>query len=245
MFGRHIRGLVALGLAIGLVATACSSSSPLGGNGGNGGNGQKLASGLAANLDKLDSYKFAWHFSLAASGSSAADTGSMDTSGTVVNKGTKAYKVNDLGFLQIIAIGDQGWTSFDNGNSWTVDNTYSSTSSSLKDLLPVNLYGSDFDSNATQFSVVGDESKNGVQCVHYRGASNLGAAGAIVGVTANFSSDLWVAKDGNYPVSGFYGWSTSSGGQGGTWGYSFDVTDVNGADNVVTPPANVMATPSF
>ena len=85
----------------------------------------------------------------------------------------------------------------------------------------------------------------GIDCVHYTGNTNLGAAGAIAGVNATFKADLWVSKDGNYPVSGFYGWSASSGGQAGTWGYSFNVTNVNDSANKVTAPTNVSAVPSY
>ena len=246
---RHLRSLAAVGLAIGLVAAACSSSSIPGGNGGipggNGGiagssGGSSLASGLASNLDKLDSYQFSWQLTSNSSTASSADTGSFGTSGIVVNKPTPAYKINDLGMLQILVIGDKGWTSFDNGSTWTVSTDYTSSSDSLKSMLPSSLYGSDFDTNATQFSVKGDENKNGVDCIHYQGNTNFGAAGAALGVNATFKADLWVAKNGNYPVSGFYGWSGSSGAESGSWGYSFDVTHVNDASaNAITAPANV------
>ena len=251
---RNLRSLVAVGLAIGLVAAACSSNSIPGGNGGlpagnggNGGNGgNALASGLASNLDKLDSYQFSWQLTSNSSTASSADTGSFGTSGIVVNKPTPAYKINDLGMLQIVVVGNQGWTSFDNGSTWMVSTDYTSSSDSLKSLLPTSLYGSDFDTNSTQFSVKGDENKNGVDCIHYQGNSDLGAAGAILGVNATFKADLWVAKNGNYPVSGFYGWSGSSGGESGSWGYSFDVTHVNDASaNAVTAPTNVTALPSI
>jgi hypothetical protein len=245
--------MAALGLAIGLVVAACGSSNtnPLGGNNGNngnnGGNGQTLSAGLSANLDKLDSYQFSWQFTANSTSASAADTGSFGISGIVVNKPTQAYKINDLGMLQIIAIGSKGWSSFDNGNTWMADDSYSTSGSSLKDMLPSSMYGSDFDTNATQFTVKGDETKNGVDCVHYQGNSNLGAMGAIAGVSATFHSDLWVAKGSNpYPVSGFYGWSAATGGQAGSWGYSFDITHVNDASaNVVTEPTNITALPSY
>lgn len=244
---RSMRGLVAFGLAIGLVVGACGSSSgtgSAGGNGGNGGGGSALASGLASNLDTLDSYQFSWQYSASATGASAGDTGAVGTSGTVVNKPAKAYKINAFG-LQVIVVGSQGWTSFDNGSSWMASTDYSSDSSSLKDLLPTSLYGNDFDTNVASFTVKGDETKNGVACVHFTGNSNLGAAGAVLGVGATFQSDLWVAKSGNYPVSGFYGWTVTSNGQSGTWGYQFDVTHVNdAAANTVTAPTNVVALPS-
>jgi hypothetical protein len=227
---RSIRGLLALGLAVGLVAAACGSSSPPVVPGvpvANAGGTGSLTSGLSSNLAALDSYQFSWSFSSASSTATSADTGSYQTSGTVINKPTKAYKINNMGFLQVIVIGDKGWMSSDNGNTWMTDTTYTSDSSSLDSLLPSSLYGSDFDTNASEFTVAGSETKNGVDCIHYTGSSNLGAIGALTGVNATFKSDLWVAKSGNYPVSGFYGWTAASGGEAGSWGYQFDITHVN------------------
>jgi hypothetical protein len=250
---RRVRSAVALGLAIGLVVAACGSSNnnplgnnnPMGNNGGNGGSGaQSLGAGLAANLDKLDSYQFSWSVTGGSSTDTPGDTSLVGNSGIVVNKPVKAYKINAFG-TQIIAIGDQAWTSDDNGNTWTASTNYSTSDSSLTAMLPMSIYTSVFDSNATQFTVKGDESKNGVDCVHYQGNASLGALGAMAGVTGNFQSDLWVAKNGNYPVSGFYGFSGTSKGQSGSFGQSFNITHVNdAANNTVTAPANVTAIPS-
>jgi hypothetical protein len=103
---RTIRGLLVLGLAVGLVAAACGSSSapqvPGGGNGlpgGNVGGSGSLSSGLSSNLASLDSYQFSWSFTTASSGATAAEAGSFKTTGTVINKPTKAYKINALGAL--------------------------------------------------------------------------------------------------------------------------------------------------
>jgi hypothetical protein len=243
---RPVRVLVAASLAVGLIVAACSSSSNppginLGGSNGvvaPGGSGS-LTSGLASNLDALDSYQFSWQMTGASSTATAADTGAFGISGTVVNKPTKSYKIDESGMMQVIVIGTQGWTSFDNGATWTASTDYSS-SSSLDSLLPTSMYGTDFDTNANNFKVAGEENKNGVDCIHYSSSTNLGAGGAILGVAGNFQADLWVAKSGNFPVSGFYGYSVSSGGQSGSWGYSFDITHVNdAAANVITAPANV------
>jgi hypothetical protein len=65
-------------------------------------------------------------------------------------------------------------------------------------------------------------------------------------VNVNVTADLWVAKDGNYPVSGSYGISGSAGGNMGGLGFSFDITHVNDASaNAITAPTNVMAIPSY
>jgi len=122
---------------------------------------------------------------------------------------------------------------------------YSGGSSGLTSLLPDSLYGSDFNSNAADFKVVGEETKNGVDCIHYSDTTNLGVGGAALGVARTFTADLWVAKTGNYPVSGFYGYSASAGGQSGSWSYSFEITHVNdAAANAITAPTNVTAMPS-
>ena len=246
---KHVRSLVAVGLAIGLAAAACGGSGgPLGGNGGNAGNGggQGLTVGLSSNLDSLDSYQFSWTTTVAGATATSADSGSYGVSGTVVNKPTKSYRINDLGALEIIVIGDQGWTSSDNGTTWMTSTDYGSGSSGLSDLLPTSLYGTDFDSYAGDMVVKGDETKNGVNCIHYQSSSNTGAAGALMGVNVNLTADLWVAKDGNYPVSGSYGISGSAGGDLGGLGYSFNITHVNDASaNTIAAPTNVMAIPSY
>jgi hypothetical protein len=256
MITRSKRGLVALGFALALVAGACGSSSTTsnpfgglpgglpsgvpGGGGGGGGGGTSLTSGLSSNLDKLTSYKFSWTFSGSSTGTQASpgDSGTFAITGIVVNKPTKAVFVDSFG-LQQIQIGTQSWISTDSGVTWMVD----SSPTDLTDMLPTKDYASMFDTNATGFKAVGDESKNGVQTVHYKGDSSLGALyKGVSGVSASFQADLWVAKDGNYPVSGVYGITATSGGQGGAFGYSFDITNINDSSNTVTAPTNV-ATP--
>jgi hypothetical protein len=245
-----------MGLAVGLVVAACGSSSstsnsnPLipggngaGNNGNNGGGSSSLTSGLESNLDKLDSYQFSESIFSSSTGLAASpgDSGSFLITGTVINKGTKSISLNYPGMMQYIVVGTEAWNSFD-GSTWYAADP---TSASFTDLLPGHLYGNWFDTNSTGFKVQGDETKNGIPCVHFKGDSSLSALySSIAGVSANFQADLWVAKDGNYPVSGIYGFSGSSGGQGGSFGYSFDVTHVNDATNQVTAPTNVVALPS-
>ncbi len=251
---RTIRGLVALGLAAGLVVAACGSSNttsnPFNVPAGNGAGassaagGNSLTSGLSSNLDALTSYQFSESIGASGLGGAASpgETGmSLLITGTVINKPTTAIMVNNFG-IQTIVIGTQEWTSMD-GNSWYPSS--STDASSVTDLLPGKDYATWFDSNSTGFTVAGDETKNGVPCVHYKGSDSLSSLYAgLAGVSANFQADLWVAKDGNYPVSGIYGFFASSGGQSGAFGYSFDVTHVNDSANSVTPPTNVVSIPS-
>jgi len=238
------RRVVGVGLGLALLVAACGGSSstanPIGGGGGGGG-GNSLTSGLSSNLDQLTSYRFSWTVFGASSGGAGSpmSTGSFATTGVVINKPTKAISVNSFG-LQYIQVGSQTWSSFD-GTSWYP----ADTSTDISTFLPTKDYAQWFDTNSTQFTSAGDETKNGVACTHFKGNSSLSALYAgIAGVSANFQADLWVAKEGNYPVSGVYGFTASAGGQAGSFGYSFDITNVNDASNQVTAPTNVIALPS-
>ena len=249
---RSARGFAGVILAIGLLVAACGASSagqnPSGlGSGTNPvatGSGGGLAPGLASNLDALTSYQFTE--SMADQGSAGSGQpvpsadGEVGISGTVVNRPTRSLSISAGGALYVI-VGSQAWTSLD-GTSWTAMDP---TTSTLTDFLPAGFYATWFDAYAAGFKVAGDESKNGVQCVHYKGDSSLGSLyqGA-AGASASFQADLWVAKDGNYPVSGVYGFSASSGSQGAGFGYSFDITHVNDPSNTVAPPTDVLAIPT-
>jgi hypothetical protein len=238
------RGLFAVSLLIALVAGCSGSSSgqnPIGpgrtdlaATSG----GRSLASGLANNLDSLTSYRFTASTSGSTAGgqaapSSAATAATFLITGTVINKPLRALWITASG-AQFILVGSQAWTSFDN-TTWTVIDP---NAAGLAEFLPTNNYPTWFDANAPDFKALGDESKNGVPCVHYKGSGSLlSLYGATGSPSAGLQDDLWIAKDGNYPVSGAYGLP-------GYFGYSFDVTNVNDASNIVTPPTDVIALPT-
>ncbi len=249
------RRLVAVGLAFALVAVACGSSSltpnPSGtaGSGPTGsstaGSANSLAPGLSAGLDKLDSYQFSWTLTPASSASTAVASSVPWVTGTVINKGTKSYRINDPGAVQFIVVGDKDWTSIDAGKTWAT------TDVSSVDLTNLRLdtgYATWFDKNAVSFKTAGEELKNGVQCVRYKGDSSLsGLYSSVSGGSGQFTADLWIAKAGNYPVSGSFGYSGSVGsmsGNSGGFGFSFDVTHINDSANSVNPPTNVLVEPS-
>jgi hypothetical protein len=244
-------GVLAVGVLLAATIAACGNntvpnlpgSSNGNNNGNNNGNGTSLTSGLSSNLDALTSYQFTENVF----GQSSTDTpgpgGSIAPmiTGTVVNKPVKSIFLNEYGAAQFIVIGTKAWTSSD-GTSWTSIDSLGTTVSAL---LPGADYATYFDMYATQFTVAGNETKNGVQCVHYKGNDSLGALyKGLTGVSMTFQADLWVAKDGNYPVSGIYGLSGSSGGQSGSFGFQFDVTKINDPANAVTAPTNVIAIPT-
>jgi hypothetical protein len=248
--GPKARGILAFGFAIGFAVAACGSSSsgqnPINAGTNNPGvsnsGAGSLVSGLSSNLDSLASYQFTESLAGSSTGGQAtpAGTSALVINGTVVNRPTRSMSLNAYGVMYIL-VGSQAWTSVD-GSTWTAIDP---ANSPLTDLLPGKNYGDWFDAYSTGFKVAGDESKNGVQCVHYKGDTSLGSLyqGA-TGVSASFRADLWVAKDGNYPVSGIYGFAASSAGQGASFGYSFDIINIDDASNIVTPPADVVAIPT-
>jgi hypothetical protein len=249
-----MRVLIAVSAAAAIAVAGCGGSSSGGfptfpggavpsiGNGGNaengggggGGGGNSLTSGLAANLAKLDSYKFKETMSGSSFGAGAsADNGGATISGTVINKPDHRMLVIFEG-TQSITVGDHSWMSPD-GTSW-IDT--GSTSTSFAGLLPDQLYSTYFDAFASDYQAAGNGTQNGVACIHYKGNSTLnGLYSALAGVNASFSTDLWIAQDGGYPVKAVLAISGSSGGQGGSFGYSLDITDVNSASNKVEAPS--------
>jgi hypothetical protein len=237
-----IRSLVAVGLAFALVSAACgspSTSNPPGiaGSSPTGsspiGSGNSLTPGLLAGLDKLDSYQFSWTLSASSV---------PWVSGTVINKGTKSYRINDPGAVQFIVIGDKAWTSIDKGKTWATGDV---PSVDLTNLMLDTGYATWFDKNAVSLKMAGEEFKNGVQCDRYKGDSSLsGLYAGTGGASSEFTADLWIAKDGNYPVSGNFGYSGSVGSNSGSFGFSFDVTHVNDSANSVAAPTNVLLEPT-
>src|SRR5450759_3306977 len=98
-----IRSLVAVGLAFALVSAACGSPSASNPPGPTGSSptcsGNSLTPGRLAGLDKLDSYQFSWTLTPASSASSVPWV-----SGTVINKGTKSYRINDPSTVQFLSL---------------------------------------------------------------------------------------------------------------------------------------------
>lgn len=239
-----VRLLVAIGLSIGMVAVACGSSgagqnpqTTGAANTSSASSGSVLPAGLSAHLDSLTSYQFTETLAGAASTAVPAATGGYRIVGTVINEPTGSYWVTASGGTQYTVIGSQAWTTYD-GTTWIA---FDASDPTLAGLLPAGNYDTWFDAYATDFKSQGEESKNGILCVHYTGDSTLlslyGVGGSSGAPSAGLSADLWVAKDGNYPVSGAYGLS-------GSFGVSFDITHVNDPSNSVAPPTNVVSIPS-
>jgi len=243
---RAVRRLFGAVLAILLVAVACGSptapaqSTVPNASGSGVDSGGALSTGLASGLARLTSYRFSESNVGAPGGGLSSASGSYSLAGTVVNSPVISLWVKEPG-AQFKMIGSDAWTSVD-GAQWA---TADSGDLSLADLLPAGEYVTWFDSKAGYFTAVGDEVKNNISCVHYQGNSALGSI--YVGVSGGrsaFRADVWIAKDGNYPVSGVFGLSAAATGSASSWGFAFDITDVNSDANTVTAPINVVAFPT-
>jgi hypothetical protein len=220
------------------------------------------SAGLAANLDKLSSYRFSEVIysvppslgdgsaapsasgavasvqSVSPSGGQSAmpsgDAGSLRVEGIVVNGNSKSIQIA-VGGIEYVVIGSSAWNSIDGGASWqAIDGL-----SSVLAMLPSAYYAIWFEPHVAGFGAVGDEARNGIPCTHYSGSRTLGNLYASI-TGAGFQAELWVAVDGAYPVGGSY---VIPGG-GSSSGYSFEITNVNDATNLVTAPTNVVALPS-
>ncbi len=222
-----------------LVAVACGSSGA-GQNPGQTGpaqtgsvSGGALPAGLSANLDSLTSYQFTETLAGAASTAVPAASGGYRIGGTVINKPAQSYWVTASGGAQYTVVGNQAWTTYD-GVTWIA---FDASDMTLAGLLPGGNYDTWFDAYAPYFKSRGEESKNGIECIHYQGDSSLASHYSATAGAAMLAADLWVAKAGNYPVSGTFSLA-------GSFGVGFDITHVNDASNSVAPPTNIVSIPS-
>ena len=243
---RAIRRLAAASLAATLVVAACggsagpaSSENPVSSGSGLD-KGGTLTPGLAAGLSKLTSYRFTESNVGAPGVAAGSNGGSYALAGTVVNAPVISIWIRESA-AQFVVIGNAAWTSVD-GSTWSPADT---ADLSLADLMPAGEYVTWFDAKASDFTAVGEEVKNGIACVHYQGDSTLSSiyTSDSSGPTA-FRADVWIARDGGFPVSGIYGFSGGTTDPSSSWGFSFDITDVNSPTNAVAAPTYVVAFPT-
>ena len=256
------RSLLILTAILALAAAACSSNSATTAPGSTTAPGGTVAAsgtqaaagtvapssgadiaGAGSNFANIKSYKFTMTLAGGTFGSmlsmlgSAGSSGgsSFAISGTVVTDPAPAadivvagMHVVELGGYDYIAMGGLGFTKVPMSGSglaagFSPSKMFSSTVAGT---------------SAGGYQLAGTESKNGVSADHYTAsASTLSGYGSLLGVTENatWSSDVWVAKDGGYPVSVLLEAKAS----GGSVAYemSFDITNINDPSLTVTAPS--------
>ena len=257
------RGLPVLLAVAAIVLAACgstattspNSSEAIGANGNTFGNAQTASpgngagntapagsGGIAANFANINSYKFKMSVTGGKLASSlAAVTGGTDTGATISMDGTievKPQKAYDITFLGMHMIGIGGYQYIDPLGTGTFAKSVASSQSLADSMSPSSMFGSAISgSDASSYTIVGTESKNGVDATHFKaGPSALADLNTEFGVTADtWAADVWVAKSGGYPVS----MNILGKAKGGATVFqlTFDITNVNDSANAITAPA--------
>ena len=202
--------------------------------------------GAASKLADISSYRFR----IAVSGKSlgVGSGGTIVMTGTVILKPTRALHFelsgvtpgSSAGSMSMTLVGDQAWLDLGTGRPMEVPaDQMSSMSSTFDSFRPETLFGSTFNNYGTDFHAVGTETKNGVACTHYQADQKVLATFATVyGVQGTWSADVWLARDGGYPVSTVVsGKAAGASASGGDFLLSMDITNIDDASNTVSPPA--------
>lgn len=144
-----------------------------------------------------------------------------------------AADINMMG-MEIIEVGGQDYINM--GSGWLGGDADTSETSMADSMSPKNMFGSFLEDDAAEgYSAVGEEQKNGVDTIHYTASADaLGEYGDTLGVTGGtWSADVWIAKDGGYPVS----MKVAETGGSESFLLAMDITNINDPGNVITAPA--------
>ena len=229
--------LAGLALAVGACSggsttalkTNAPVSTPVAGQSQGSGSGSTILTGAVKKLSDITSYKF----TITMKGGSYGDLlGNAPMTGTVVLSPNKASDVTMMG-MEVIEVDGNTYVNLGSG-SW-VKSTDSSQTSVADSLSPEKMFGSYItDQTASGYHVVGDEQKNGVQAVHYTADANLMSEyGSMLGVEGGtWTADVWIAKDGGYPVS--VKLQVTGGSE--DFLFSMDITNVNDPANKIVAP---------
>jgi hypothetical protein len=179
----------------------------------------------------------------------SADSAVYELKGTIVNKPEKAADVIVTGMVHVISVGGSDYvdkavdgklagefTKYDlsGPTSGSSDEPGPSASvGSLADTLSPVYFYSTFDFTKG-FDKQESVTVSGVEADHYvandAGKAALGVLGSVAGISdANWTGDLWIAKDGGYPVKMVIA----------VFQRQLTITNVDDPENKVTAPTNV------
>ena len=198
--------------------------------------------GAAAALAGLNSYKF----KMTVLGGDLSDTLSgmpgapannvFKVSGTYIFAPAAAVDLTVAGSLHEISVGGNDYQDVGAQGSFT----QSDAPTALVDQLsPAAIYSAfDFTSG---FALVASKTTDPAGTDHYQaGDSALVEFASVSGVqNANWTADLWISKDGGYPVSISIVAAASATDKTVVYERTFELMDVNAATNTVTAPTNV------
>jgi hypothetical protein len=254
---RQGRGLLVLSAVIAIALAACSGSTTTAAPSGSAGPGATEAtsgpidttqpatgsalSGAGSAFSALGSYKYSMTLvggSVVTQiemlpGTSISDPNAPVTiKGTVVSQPDPGVDVK-IGDFHMIVIG--GFDYFDTGSGYT-----QASDTGLADAFsPVQQFTTAVDpSTMSGYSKIATESKNGVQADHYQASTSaLAYLSSISGVQGTWTSDVWIATNGGYPVS--MSVVATAGDSSIAYEILFDITNINAASNNVAAPSNV------
>ena len=255
---RHGRGLLILTAVISIVFSACSggSSTPSPAPAATSSDQSTpqptaaststytgpILGGAAAAMANISSFQF----TMTVAGDNLSDTlatlpgagnsgnGPFSLKGTFVLKPAKAADVTVTGALHIISVDGSDYQ--DPGITGSFTKT--DATGLVDSLSPIAVYA-EFNPNASGFTLVGTETKDGIDTDHYQaGKSALAELASIAGVdNATWTADVWIARSSGYPISV----SVVAKASDNTIPYEivFDLTKVDDPGNKVTAPTNV------
>jgi hypothetical protein len=256
---RHGRGLLILTAVIAIAFSACSGGSatpspaPTAAPSSGASTPQPTAAststdtgaglgGAAAAMANMSSFMF----TMTVAGDNLSDTlatlpgaansgnGPFSLKGTFVLKPAKAADVTVTGALHIISVDGSDYQ--DPGITGSFTRT--DATGLVDQLSPIAVYA-EFNPNASGFTDIGMETKDGVDTDHYQaGKSALAELASIAGVdNATWTADVWIARNGGYPVSV---WVVAKAADNSIpYEIVFDLTKVDDPGNKVTAPTNV------
>jgi len=215
---------------------ASAAASP--GAGGSSASGASVFGSAADRLDTLTSYRFTVNID----STSATRTQKVVMSGTVVNTPTRSYalEMDSSGEkTSVVVIGGDAWVKL-GAAPWQQlsETTAQAFITGLAALRPEKLFATAFGTNGDKFTSAGDDNRNGVASVHYKGSDALSAVfGGLFGVQATYASDAWIAKDGGYLVASEIRTTGSAASASGSYASIVNITNVNDPANRVDRPA--------
>jgi hypothetical protein len=207
--------------------------------------------GAAANLENLDNYSF--RIEMKSEGASEGMMGLVAAGGSLVMEGSVQLKPTEAADVRMIMsdgstestisyriVGDTAYTAF--GDTWMA--TPADEAGSAIDSLKPDQLLSGY-SDISGLAKVGEEDKNGIPSEHFQSTEDPGIGGLFGLPEASWTMDVWLAKDGGFPVSTvIVAEGKSDTGETGKFTMSVDVTSVNDPNLVIEAPEDVMELPS-
>jgi hypothetical protein len=256
---RQGRGLLVLLTATAVALSACGGSSATAAPGGTssgggststdaGGNSNSSGSGLsgaAGAFAAIDSYKFSMTLAGDDLGSTVAMLGApapsgnapLTYSGTMIARPAKAADISMTGF-HVVEIG--GFDYRDIGDTGGFVKSAVEGTGMTDSLSPIEMFQNMIDPSVISgYDKVGSETKDKVDTDHYQAsASVLAGYESLISVTdAKWTADVWIAKNGGYPVS--MSILAKAGDDSIVYEILFDITNINDTANKVTAPTNL------